>query len=398
MQRVLVINGPNLNLLGTREPEIYGSTTLAELEDRVVAWAADLGIGVETFQSNHEGAIIDRLHAAIGHVDGVVINGGALSHTSYAIHDAIVATDLPTVEVHISNIHAREPWRQASVTAPACVYQIFGRGLGGYRDGLAHLVWRSATPFETLPYGTEPEQVGDLRLPPGDGPFPVAVIIHGGFWREVWTRDLMDGIAVDLTRRGWATWNIEYRRLGAGGGWPETVDDVARAMDFLSDLSSSFPLDTTRVVTIGHSAGGHLALWLAARTGLSPDGPGAIPQVIPRAGVGLAPVADLGAAYSAGIGDAAVEAFLHRAPAEDPDTYGLADPARLLPMGVRQLIVHGDADQEVPVSLSEDYVGKAADAGDAVVFHELTGADHDSLIDPTGEAWESIAREIGELL
>ena len=93
MQRVLMINGPNLNLLGTREPAIYGTTTLGELEDRVVAWGADLDIGVETFQSNHEGAIIDRLHSARGHVDGVIVNAGALSHSSYAIHDAITAID-----------------------------------------------------------------------------------------------------------------------------------------------------------------------------------------------------------------------------------------------------------------------------------------------------------------
>ncbi len=398
MQRVLVINGPNLNLLGTREPEIYGSTTLPELEDRLVAWGADLGLTVETFQSNHEGGIIDRLQEARGAVDGVILNGGAFTHSSYAIHDAIAAIDTPTVEVHISNIHAREEWRRTSVTAPACVHQIFGRGLRGYRDALAHLVWRSAVPFETLAYGTEPEQEADLRLPEGDGPFPVAVIVHGGFWREVWARDLMDGVAVELTRRGWATWNIEYRRVGNGGGWPATVDDAARAIDFLADLSASFPLDLRRVVTVGHSAGGHLALWMAARTGLNPDAPGSIPQVIPRAAVGLAPVADLAAAHRAGIGDEAVEAFLHRGPEEDPVTYAAANPAALLPMGVRQLVVHGDRDQEVPIALSEAYVGEAADAGDAVVFHELTGADHYSLIDPAAPSWDSIAREIAELV
>jgi 3-dehydroquinate dehydratase type II len=398
MQRVLVINGPNLNLLGMREPEIYGTTTLAELEDRVVAWGADLDLGVETFQSNHEGAIIDRLHSARNHVDGVIVNAGALSHSSYAIHDAIAAIDIPTVEVHISNIHAREQWRRTSVTAPACVHQIFGRGLRGYRDALAHLVWRSALPFETLAYGTEEQQVGDLRLPDGDGPYPIVVIVHGGFWREVWTRDLMDGIAVDLTRRGWATWNIEYRRVGTGGGWPTTFEDAARAVDFVSDLAASFPIDTGAVVTLGHSAGGHLALWMAARTGLGPDAPGAIPQVMPRGAVGLAPVTDLAAAYRAGIGDEAVEHFLHRGPDEDPDTYASANPAALLPMGVRQLVVHGDGDQSVPIRLSEDYVGRAADSGDAIVFHELTGADHFSLIDVDDAAWSSIAREIEALI
>jgi 3-dehydroquinate dehydratase type II len=398
MHRLLVINGPNLNLLGTREPEIYGTTTISELEDRLVAWGNEFGLAVETFQSNHEGAIIDRLHEARGIIDGVVLNGGALTHYSYAIHDAVVAIGVPAVEVHISNIHAREPWRRRSVTAPACVHQIFGRGLRGYRDAMAHLVWRTAEPFETLAYGTEPDQIADIRLPDGDGPFPIAVVLHGGFWREMWTRDLMDGVAVDLTRRGWATWNVEYRRIGAGGGWPSTVEDVARAVDFLADLAASFPIDPGRVITLGHSAGGHLALWLAGRTGLPPDAPGAIPQVMPRAAVGLAPVAHLAAAHRAGIGEEAVEGFLHLGSDEDPETYAAADPAALLPMGVRQLIVHGDQDQRVPIRLSEEYVGMAADAGDAVVFHELTGADHFSLIDPNDEAWHSIADEIGELI
>ena len=398
MQRVLVINGPNLNLLGTREPEVYGSTTLDELERRLATWGDELGLDVEAFQSNHEGEIIDRIHAGRGVVDGIVLNGGAYSHSSYAIHDAVLAVGVPTVEVHISNINTREQWRRTSVTAPACVHQIFGRGIEGYRDAMAHLVWRTAWPFETLAYGTEPEQIGDLRLPDGDGPFPMVVLIHGGFWREPWTRDLMDGIAVDLTRRGWATWNIEYRRIGAGGGWPATVEDAARAIDFISDLAGSFPIDVRKVVTLGHSAGGHLALWMAARTALGPNAPGSIPQVIPRAAVGLAPVANLAAAHTAGIGDEAVEGFIHRGPDEDPDTYATADPAALLPMGVRQLIVHGDRDQKVPISMSEHYVGMAADAGDAVVFHELSGADHFSLIDPKHPAWQSIAREIEELI
>jgi 3-dehydroquinate dehydratase type II len=398
MQRVLVINGPNLNLLGTREPKIYGSTTLGELEEQIVAWGGDFDTTIETFQSNHEGEIIDRLHAAVGAVDGVILNAGALSHTSYAIHDAIVAIDTPTVEVHISNIHAREPWRRESVTAPACMHQIFGRGIKGYRDAIAHLIWRTAMPFETLAYGTERDQIGDLRLPDGDGPFPLVILVHGGFWREPWTRDLMDGIAVDLTRRGWATWNIEYRRIGSGGGWPATVEDAARAIDFVSDLAASFPIDVSTIITLGHSAGGHLALWMAARTGLGPNAPGAIPQIIPRAAVGLAPIAHLAAAHAAGIGDEAVEGFLHRAPAEDPETYAAADPAALLPMGVRQLIVHGDGDTRVPIALSEHYVGLAADAGDAVVFHEIAGADHFSLIDPTHPAWRSIAAEIEELV
>ena len=137
--RVLLINGPNLNLLGARKPEIYGTMTLAELEDRCRAWAADLGIELLCFQSNHEGAIIDRLHAAMGAADGVVINPGAYTHTSYARHDAIEAIELPAVEVHLSDIMSREEWRRVSVVAPACRASISGKGAEGYREALEFL-------------------------------------------------------------------------------------------------------------------------------------------------------------------------------------------------------------------------------------------------------------------
>jgi 3-dehydroquinate dehydratase II len=138
--RVLVVNGPNLNLLGTRRPEIYGTTTLGELESLCRQWGAELGCDLEVFQSNHEGAIIDRLHQAIGRCDGIVINPGALTHSSYAIHDAIEAVEIPTIEVHISDITNREPWRRVSVIAPACRATISGQGVAGYRTAVAMLV------------------------------------------------------------------------------------------------------------------------------------------------------------------------------------------------------------------------------------------------------------------
>jgi len=137
--RVLIVNGPNLNLLGARRPEVYGTTTLAEVEELCRTWGAALGIEVETFQSNHEGAIVDRLHDAIGSVDGVVINPGALTHSSYVLHDAIEAIALPTVEVHLSDITARESWRAHSVVVAACAASIVGHGVDGYRAALEFL-------------------------------------------------------------------------------------------------------------------------------------------------------------------------------------------------------------------------------------------------------------------
>lgn len=138
--RILVINGPNLNLLGSRRPDVYGTTTLAELEVDLIESAEQRGAQVVCFQSNHEGALIDALHRAIGSYDGVVVNFGAYSHTSRALQDAIEAVSLPAVEVHISNIYEREEWRATSFTAEACVHSIVGQGIPGYLQAVEYLL------------------------------------------------------------------------------------------------------------------------------------------------------------------------------------------------------------------------------------------------------------------
>ena len=133
---VLILHGPNLNLLGTREPDVYGALTLAEVNQRLCDAAAQRGVDVRTFQSNSEGAIIDAIHEARGWAHGIVINPGAYTHTSYAIRDAIAGVELPAVEVHLSNVHAREEFRHRSLVAPVCVGQISGFGWRSYLLGL----------------------------------------------------------------------------------------------------------------------------------------------------------------------------------------------------------------------------------------------------------------------
>jgi 3-dehydroquinate dehydratase-2 len=356
--RLLVINGPNLNLLGTREPEVYGSTTLADLENQVEAWAAEMGVEVETEQSNSEDRIIHVIHDFAG--DGIVINPGALTHTSRAIADAIRGVDAPAVEVHISNIRVREPWRANSVIAEACVRSIYGRGTVGYRNAMRHLVNRVAVSFETIRYGPHPDNVGDLRRDGGD----LVILAHGGLWRHEYERDTTESLAVDLARHGYSTWNVEYRRVGGSGGWPASAHDLLMALDFVPQLG----LDSEHVIIVGHSAGAFLAMWSAARSAT---------EVLLH--VALAPILDLTATSdSEEIGSEACRGMLEQ-----------GAPRSVSPDAVPTVIVHGDADQIVPVEHSIQF----ATAHD--IEHHRTDCDHFSLLDPTKPEWSWVVKQIG---
>ena len=232
--------------------------------------------------------------------------------------------------------------------------------------------------------------------PAGDGPWPVVALLHGGFWRARRTLELMWPLAADLAGQGLAAWNLEYRRVGQpGGGWPGTCEDVAAGLDHLAGLAGRAPLDLDRLVVAGHSAGGHLALWSAARAGLPPGAPGAAPQVTPWLAVSLAGVCDLHAGAADGIGEDAVAGFLGATPDQDPERYRLASPRARLPLGVRQLLVHGDADSRVPVEQSRAYAAAAAAAGDPVELVELAGVDHMAVIDPASPAWAEVTHRLG---
>ncbi len=257
-------------------------------------------------------------------------------------------------------------------------------------------------PYTTIrrAYGPASPQFGDLYLPTTPGPYPVVILIHGGFWRAAYGLTLMSGLAENLVQSSIAVWNIEYRRIGdTGGGWPGTLHDAARAVDALSTFAPIYNLDLRRVVPIGHSAGGHLALWLAARRHIPPHSPAA-PTGSPltfTAVVSLAGVLNLEHAWYLGLGRSAVEELLGGGPEEVPDRYAAASPIALLPLGLPQLLLHGTADDRVPLIISQEYARKASAAGDPVKLIELPAADHFVLIDPDSAAWRTCLLELEHL-
>jgi acetyl esterase/lipase len=243
-------------------------------------------------------------------------------------------------------------------------------------------------------YGPDRSQRAELRLPPGAGPHPVMILIHGGSWSRRYGKVVMRGLVGDLVRRGWATWNIEYRRLGNGGGWPTTFEDVAAAVDHLATLDA--PLDFGRVSMVGHSAGGHLALWAAGREKLAPDAPGAIdsePRVRLQRVIAQAGVCDLVGCYRMWHGGA-VRALMGGSPDELPDRYAVGNPLANVPVGMSALLVHGVLDETVSVRLSRTYAAAALAAGGDVQLVEIEGeaGRHRAHVDPRGSAWAAVTR------
>ncbi|HKO26755.1 MAG TPA: alpha/beta hydrolase [Solirubrobacteraceae bacterium] len=238
-------------------------------------------------------------------------------------------------------------------------------------------------------YGPERDHFGDLYLPAGAGPHPVALVIHGGCWRAYWQLDLMDSLCRDLASRGIAAWNVEYRRLGQGGGWPMSLIDVGAATDLLDLLSARYPLDLGRLVAIGHSAGGHLALWAAARHRLDPGAPGSDPVVRVSSVLVLAGISDLREGFRQGTCDHAVYELLGGEPDSLPDRYAHASPAELLPLGVPQVLVHGSADEDVDPSITDGYASLARASGDEVIDVRLEGFNHFDVIDPKSPIWHA---------
>jgi len=248
-------------------------------------------------------------------------------------------------------------------------------------------------------YGAHPSQFGDLFLPETPGPHPIVTLVHGGCWQAAYGLEALGQLAQAIAAHQVAVWNIEYRRLGDGGGWPHTFLDVGAALDFLRTMADAFSLDLTRVVTAGHSAGGHLALWLATRAKLPAHSPIVTPDPLRvTAVVSIAGIPNLVAAAERRVCDDAIIALMQGAPETTIDRYRDASPAALTPLGVPHMHVHGLQDAIVPVDLTEAYVEAAVRAGDRASTLLLTHAGHFEPVDARTDAGRQVIERIVRML
>jgi acetyl esterase/lipase len=258
-------------------------------------------------------------------------------------------------------------------------------------------------PDARLAYGTEPSQIGELRVPPGRGPHPLVILVHGGCWRAAFAsmKDL-PAMADALKDAGIASWNIEYRRLGeTGSGWPGTYLDVGHAIDFVRTMAAERPLDVSRVVVVGHSAGGHLAMWAAIRSKIPATSALFIENPLPVRGVvNLAGTIDMTqnidhmerACYAP-----VVTEMLGGTPDAVRPRYLEVSANARLPLGVRQLLVWGEHEEFVPCALAESYVAAATAAGDSARLITVPGVGHFELANPRSSAWPPVLEAIRSL-
>ena len=233
-------------------------------------------------------------------------------------------------------------------------------------------------PDVRLAYGNDRFQFGELRIPKTGGPFPVVMNIHGGFWRAKYDLAHNGHLCAALTARGISTWNVEYRRVGnKGGGWPGTFEDIAAAWRFLPQIASRYKLDPANALVMGHSAGGQLALCLAAH------------EPSARRAVSLAGVVDLQQAFELHLSNDAVVEFLGGKPQDVPEHYTEADPLRLK-IAAAQWLIHGSKDDTVPAFFSRKYTEDKKGRGEDVHYLEVSTVGHYELIDPHSAAWPKV--------
>lgn len=241
-------------------------------------------------------------------------------------------------------------------------------------------------------YGDTPRQYGEWWSPPASfsGRRPLVVLVHGGYWRADYDLHLEDAVAADLAARGYLVWNIDY--APSDDPWPATLTDVAAGYDFAFTSAHASRIDRRRIAVVGHSAGGHLALWLASRSRLPIGAPGATPHIRPTLAIGQAPVASLEQAADLHLGSDAVRALLGGTPAELPARASVADPVALAPSGIRTVLIHGPADALVPLSQSTDYLAVARDC----TLEKVPG-DHFVHLDPTSAAGRALRTALATL-
>ena len=235
-------------------------------------------------------------------------------------------------------------------------------------------------------YGAGPLHFGDLRLPSGEGPHPLVIVVHGGYWQAIYNLIHSGHLCVDLADHGIATWNIEYRRIGdPGGGYPGTIDDVMAAFAFVGELGRRYPLDLDRVASFGHSAGGHLALLAGERSDLRLRG------VVSAAGV-----VDLHETHRRGDDKGLIVRLLGGGPDERPDRWLEASPRQRLQLGLRQILAVGTED--VHLEPNESYAAAGREAGDDIELVTFDGAGHFELVDPAAAEWQALRARLEDIL
>ncbi len=247
-----------------------------------------------------------------------------------------------------------------------------------------------AEPDHVIPYGDDAEQFGHLYLPDGDEPHPVIIVVHGGCWRSQYDIYPASGYAQALTEVGAAVWSLEYRRGDKGGEWPHTFADIADGSDHLRTIADRHNLDVSRVMAVGHSAGGLLALWLAGRHKLPQSSPLYSDNPLPiRSVVALGTLTNFVTAYSAGICEGALETLLGGTPETAPDNYHHTSPINLLPLGIPQILITGEADDMLLQAHEYISVAQEIDDVERIIVPDVG---HFELVTPTTQAWP-IARE-----